>query len=150
MTQVQLGDHVQIQYLELRPSGKVIGPPRGRQVLEFTVGSDEVIPGISRGVVGMVEGQEKRLTLAPEDAYGAVRSKLIKEIDRRRFPASLELRVGQRLKTKKANSTRSRRVKVVELKPDSVVVDANHRLAGEVVEVELQLISLQSSAPAAE
>ena len=43
---------------------------------------------------------------------------------------------------------RSRRVKVVEIKPKSVVVDGNHLLAGKVVELEVTLISVDSSADA--
>jgi len=142
MTEAKLGDRVQVQYLGVLANGKAIGHSRGRKVLEFTVGGKEVMKGISLGVVGMVEGQEKRLTIPPKDAYGAVRAKLIREVARQRFPSDLQLHVGQRL-AKKVTSGRRRQVKVVELRPESVVVDGNHPLAGEAVEVELQLISLQ-------
>ena len=39
---------------------------------------------------------------------------------------------------------RKRLVEVVEVKSDTVVVDGNHPLAGEVLEVEIQLLSLDS------
>ena len=41
-----------------------------RSVREFTVGSRDVMPGISLGVVGMAPGEQKRFTLQPIDAYG--------------------------------------------------------------------------------
>lgn len=145
MTKAQMGDHVQVQYLEIKSGGKPVRQAPGRKVLEFTVGSDQVISGVSLGVVGMVEGQEKRLTLAPTEAYGEVRPKLIREVPRGRFPSGLDLHVGQRLKAKSRHSSRRRRAKVVELRPNSVVVDYNHRLAGEVLEVELQLVSLRGN-----
>ena len=142
MNRAKLGDRVRVQYFGLLKDGTAADNFRGRQVLAFTVGGKEVIRGISFGVVGMVEGEQKRMTLQPKDAYGAVRRKLIKEIPRQRFPTHLDLCVGKRLTATGATSGRRRRVQVVEIKPDTVVVDGNHPLAGKVLEVEVQLVSL--------
>ena len=142
MNIAKFGDHVRVQCVGLRKDGIPIKKRPGERVLEFTVGSKEVIPGISLGVVGMAEGQQKRLTLQPRDAYGAVHPKLIKEIPRQRFPSRLDLRVGKRLTSIGAPSGRRRRVKVVEIRPDMVVVDGNHPLAGKVLELQVQLVSL--------
>ena len=145
MNRAKLGDRVRVQYLGLLKDGTATDKHRGRQVLEFIVGSKEVISGISLAVVGMAKGEEKRLTLQPKDAYGAVRRKLIKEIPRQRFPSHLELRVGKRLTSVGVSSGRRRQVQVVEIKPDTVVVDGNHPLAGKTLEVEVQLVSLASA-----
>ena len=141
----KLGDRVRVQYVGLLKDGIPIKKRPGERVLDFTVGSKEVIPGISLGVVGMAEGQQKRLTLQPKDAYGTVRLKLIKEISRQRFPSHLDLCMGKRLTSVGVTSGRRRRVRVVEIKPDTVVVDGNHPLAGKVLEVAVQLVSLDSS-----
>lgn len=144
MDRAKTGDHVRVQYFAPPKRGATAKRP-GRTVLEFTVGSGEVIPGISLGVVGMAEGEKKQLVLQPQDAYGVVRRRLIKEIPRERFPG-LDLRVGKRLATVNAVGQR-RRVKVLEIKRDSVVVDGNHPLAGKVLKMEILLVSLtQSSA----
>lgn len=144
MFQARNGDRVRVQYLGLLSDGKPVTGSRRREVLDFTVGSQEVIPGISRAVVGMAQGEEKRVSLTATDAFGIVNPRLIKEVPKRRFPDSLALHVGQRLMAIGERSGRRRRVRVVELRPDSVVVDANHPLAGEVVEVELLLVALRS------
>src|SRR2546426_10497447 len=89
MNTAKLGDRVRVQYVGLREDGSAVGRSRGRKVLEFTVGSKQVIRGISLGVVGMAEGEQKRLTLQPKDAFGAVRTKLIKEVPRQQFPSRL-------------------------------------------------------------
>jgi FKBP-type peptidyl-prolyl cis-trans isomerase 2 len=145
MKGAKLGDRVQVQYLGLREDGVAVKRRRGRKILEFTVGGNEVIPGISFGVLGMVEGEQKRLTLQPKDAYGPVETNLIKEVSRQRFPAHLKLRVGQRLTATGVKSGRRRQVSVAELRLHTVVVDGNHPLAGEVLEVEVQVVSLNSS-----
>ncbi len=38
--------------------------------ISFMVGDISVLPGISKAVVGMKEGEEKEFTLEPEEAYG--------------------------------------------------------------------------------
>jgi peptidylprolyl isomerase len=141
----QPGDRVRVQYIALLADGSAAQQHRGRQVLEFTVGSDEVIRGISQGVVGMARGEQKRLTLEPKDAYGPVRDTLIHEVPRQRFPTHVVLHVGKRLTSVGASSGRRRQVQVVQIRPETVVVDGNHPLAGKLLEVELQLVSLRSS-----
>jgi peptidylprolyl isomerase len=144
MTTAKLGDRVRVQYVGMRPDGRGTDRSHKRRVLEFVVGSKDVIPGVSFGVLGMAEGEQKRMTLQPKDAYGTVQRKLIKEVPRQRFPSHLNLHVGQRLTATGVTSGRKRLVAVVEVKPDCVVLDGNHPLAGEVLEVEIQLLSLDS------
>jgi peptidylprolyl isomerase len=144
MSKVKLGDRVRVQYLGMLSSGRPMSASGGREVLNFTAGSGRVMPGISFGVVGMSVGEQKRLTLTAEQAYGAVDSKLIKEVSRQRFAPGLNLQVGKQLMATGAKSGRRRRVKVVELRPETIVIDGNHPLAGEAIEVELQLIAVRA------
>jgi peptidylprolyl isomerase len=109
---------------------------------QFTVGSQEALPGINSGVVGMALGDVKQLMLQPEDAFGPVRCELIKTIPRDRFPTDLELHVGQWLSSVGVRSGRRHRVKVIELNSDVVIVDGNHPLAGRCIDVEFELIAL--------
>ena len=74
--------------------------------------------------------------------------KLMRLIPRSRFPKHLKLQVGKRLTAVHGLAGRRRRVTVVEINSDSVVVDGNHPLAGKVVVLEVNLISLDSSADA--
>ncbi len=136
----KLGDRVRIEYSGQFKDAKAGLQRLGREVFEFTVGSHEIMPGISKGVVGMVEGERKQLTLSPREAYGEFRSKLIREIPRSRLPSDTILKVGKRLTTIGVKSGRRRKVTIVELKPTTVIVDGNHPLAGKTLEVEFQLL----------
>jgi peptidylprolyl isomerase len=144
VTRARAGDRVKVQYSGTSQDGTAIGTRRAPQVLEFTVGNDDVIPGIDKGVVGMAQGEQKKMTLQPADGYGAVEKKLIKSIPRQRFPTHLELHVGKRLNSKGMSTGRHWLVHVVKILPDTVVVDANHPLAGMTLNVEMQLVSLAS------
>lgn len=142
MNRARSGDRVRVEYRTPSKRDATVWVP-GPTVLEFTVGGPQAIPGISSGVMGMAEGECKQLTLQPAEAFGAVRQKFIREIPRARFPG-LDLRVGKRLA--KVDAAGRRRVaKIVELKAYTVVVDANHPLAGKVLTVEIRLLSLQSA-----
>jgi FKBP-type peptidyl-prolyl cis-trans isomerase 2 len=145
MSKVKLGDRVRVQYLGLLAGGQSTTKAHNREVLNFTAGSAQVMPGLSFGVVGMAVGEQKRLTLTAEQAYGVVDPKLIKEVPRERFAPGMELCVGKQLQTSGAKQGRRRRVKIVEVRPEAVVIDANHPLAGESLEVELQLIAVRAS-----
>jgi FKBP-type peptidyl-prolyl cis-trans isomerase 2 len=148
MHTAKLGDRVQIQYSRLPEHGAATEKSRGRNMFEFTVASSEVIPSLSLAILGMAQGETKRLMLQPPEAYGAVKPELIREVPRQRFPKHLVLRVGKRLTAVQKGSGRRRRVRVVEIKPHSVVLDGNHLLAGKVIELDVRLVSLDSSANA--
>lgn len=148
MRKAKLGDRVRIQYFRVPAQGAATNKPPGPKTLEFTVGSRELIRSVSLGVVGMAPGDRKRLTLPPQEAYGKRQASLVQEIPRGRFPKHVLLRVGKRLTAVNAASGRRRRVRIVEIKPQSVVVDGNHALAGKVIELEINLISLDSSSNA--
>lgn len=145
---VKLGDRVRVQYSRVRSQGNGDAKPQQLKELEFTAGSSGVMPGLSTGVVGMIPGEQKRLTLQPDDAYGHVRPELVKEIPRTQFPKRITLRVGKRLSALSTWSGRQRRVRVVEIGPKSVKVDGNHVLAGQVIQLDVLLISVDASSEA--
>jgi FKBP-type peptidyl-prolyl cis-trans isomerase 2 len=81
---VENGDTIQVNYTGKLMDGTVFdtsdpdianesgiyNPMRPYQPLEFVVGSEMVIEGFDKGVLGMKEGQKKTLTIPPEQAYG--------------------------------------------------------------------------------
>jgi len=144
MIEAQLGDRVQVQYVRIPETGAVTDTTRGQKNCEFTVGSSEVFPALSIGVIGMTPGHHKRLTLQPHEAHGHVQRRRIWLIPRSRFPSKLVLEVGKRLSMKGTTAGRRRRVRVFEINLDSVLVDGNHPLAGKVIVLDIMLLSLVS------
>jgi peptidylprolyl isomerase len=145
MPKAKLGDRVRIQYSGVPQGGAGQDKARLPKTCEFTAGSNDVFRGLSLGVVGMAPGDRKLLTLQPREAYGPVKPNLIREIPRQRLPQHIALQVGKRLTAFVATSGRRQRVRIVKVNLDSVTVDGNHPLAGKVIELEVNLISLDSS-----
>lgn len=138
--QAKVGDRVRVEYSGHFKDEKSVLQRLAREISEFTVGRREVMPGIDKGVVGMLEGERKQMTLSPQDAFGEFRPNRIQEIARERLPSDVVLKVGKRLTTIGVKSGRRQKVRIVELTPTTVVVDGNHPLAGKTIEVDLQLL----------
>lgn len=70
--EVKEGSSVQVHYTGRLQDGTVFDSSLapGRTPLPFVVGAGQMIPGFDAGVLGMKEGEQRRLTLAPEMAYG--------------------------------------------------------------------------------
>ena len=148
MHRAKLGDRVRIEYARIVDQCPPASQPRKSNRCEFTVGGKEVFASLSLGVVGMAPGDRKRLTLQPAEAYGDVQPKLLRLIPRTKFPKHLKLQIGKRLTAVHGLAGRRRRVTVVKITRDSVLVDGNHPLAGKVVVLEVNLLTVDSSADA--
>ena len=97
MENVKVGDRVRVEFSRVRADQQGNAKPPKLRRLEFTAGGRDVMPGLSAGVIGMIPGQHKRLTLQPADAFGPVQPELVKEIPRSQIPKRITLRLGKRL-----------------------------------------------------
>ena len=70
MSQAKSGDTVRIHYTGTLDDGSQFDSSAGREPLQFTLGSGQVIAGFDAGVDGMTIGESKTVTISPEDAYG--------------------------------------------------------------------------------
>jgi peptidylprolyl isomerase len=138
--QAKQGDTVRIHYTGALRDGRVFDSSRSRDPLEFTLGSGSVIPGFDAAVDGMSVGEEKKVTIACEDAYGPPRRDLVLDVERSRFPSPVAPRVGQQFEVQEED--RSIVVTVREVSDDRVKLDANHPLAGEDLVFDLQLVEI--------
>ncbi|MGE0002083.1 MAG: FKBP-type peptidyl-prolyl cis-trans isomerase [Fimbriimonadaceae bacterium] len=69
---IKVGDRVEIHYVATYANGKFLDDTRKRgKTVPFTVGKEEVISGVEKGVIGMRVGGQRILTLPPETAWGA-------------------------------------------------------------------------------
>ena len=84
MTVAKDGDTVRVHYHGSFPSGEVFDTSledearsagifdsrRDYKPLQFKLGAGQVIQGFNDAIVGMAPGEEKTVTLPPEQAYG--------------------------------------------------------------------------------
>lgn len=134
-------DKVKVHYKGTLSNGDVFDSSEGREPLEFTLGTGQVIPGFDNGITGMAVEESKTINIPAADAYGEVRKELIQEVPKSHIPAEIKPEVGLQLMSNTPDGQQIPLV-VTEVKDDSIVVDANHPLAGKDLTFEVTLVSI--------
>jgi peptidylprolyl isomerase len=141
MSHATSGQTVRIHYTGKLENGSTFDSSAGREPLEFELGSGQVISGLDQALEGMAVGETKTVTIQPDEAYGARRDDLIGSVPNSALPDDLEPAVGMQLQSQAADGQITRLV-VTEVAADSITVDANHPLAGEVLVFEVELVAI--------
>ena len=131
---------VTVHYTGRLEDGTVFDTSRGGEPMAVPLGKSRVIRGFEEALEGMKEGEKKRVTIPPPKAYGPHRGELVTEVERRRFPETLELKEGQHLQIRSPAGIVTR-VRVVSLGEETVTVDATHPLAGKTLIFDLEVVS---------
>ncbi|HRB87577.1 MAG TPA: peptidylprolyl isomerase [Niabella sp.] len=146
MQEVKKGDKVKVHYHGKLTNGETFDSSEGRDPLEFEVGSSMVIKGFDDGVTGMLVGEKKTIQIPVIEAYGEKIAEMIIEMPKSQFPEDMNLEVGLPL-VMSDNSGQQFQVVITEIKEDSVVLDANHPLAGKDLIFDLEVVSIEGASP---
>ncbi len=142
MSEAKAGDTVQLHYKGTLDDGSVFDSSEGREPLEFTVGSGQIIPGLDKAIPGMKIGDEKTVRVEAEEAYGAVNPEARQTVPRGNLPPDVPLEKGLQLQAQTENG-QTISVTVVEFSDDAVVLDANHPLAGKALTFDITLTGIK-------
>lgn len=134
----QQGDEVMVRYLGRLQDGKVFDATQeGGKPFTFKLGAGEVVPGFDRAVLGLAAGKKVSVTVPPAEAYGEHREDRVYTVPAARVPAGLR----EGLEVELGSGVRAR---VIETKSDgSVVIDANHMLAGKTLTFDIELVGFK-------
>jgi FKBP-type peptidyl-prolyl cis-trans isomerase SlpA len=111
----------------------------GREPLKAKLGEGQLIPGFESGLIDMSIGENKTIEINPTEAYGDYNNELIVEVPKNNVPENVE--VGMMLQT--FGPMGPSIVKVLEIKDEVVVLDANHPLAGKKLTFELEVVGVE-------
>lgn len=141
MSQAKSGDTVKIHYTGTLDDGTQFDSSAGREPLEFTLGSGQVIPGFDKAVDGMAVGESKQVNITPEDAYGPRHEQMIQEVPKSALPPDMTPEVGMGLQAQ-GQDGRAVQLTVTAVGDDSITVDGNHPLAGQALNFAIELVSI--------
>jgi FKBP-type peptidyl-prolyl cis-trans isomerase SlyD len=115
--------------------------------IEFLQGYGEIIPGLETALYGMEVGQEKDVTVDPEDGYGEYDSDAFEEVPLEIFPEDMDLSLGMPVELYDEDADETVEGFIAEIRTDTVVVDLNHPLAGEVLSFHVKVVGLRPPTP---
>lgn len=138
---IENGSTVHLEYTLKDEAGTVLDSNKGRPPLTYTQGQGRIIPGLERALNGMHSGEEKQITVRPEDGYGPVDPTAIAEVPKETLPADA-LTVGTQLLAR-GRSGQTMVVRVKEIKDATVIIDFNHPLAGKTLYFDVKVLTVE-------
>jgi FKBP-type peptidyl-prolyl cis-trans isomerase SlyD len=141
---IENGSMVKIEYTLKDDAGAVLDTNKGKDALTFTQGQRQIVPGLEKALVGMRTGEEKKVTVKPEDGYGKVDPKAQMEVSKEAVPADA-LKVGTQLQGRSPTG-QPILARVKEIKDKSVVLDMNHPLAGKTLYFDVKILGVERPA----
>ncbi|MDX8411724.1 MAG: FKBP-type peptidyl-prolyl cis-trans isomerase [Mariprofundaceae bacterium] len=141
---VSEGKEVSIEFiLTLDDEHRIIDSNVGAEPLSFVYGADQIFPGLEKALTGMKAGDKMLVTLEPEQAYGAIEQRSIVEVKKEDIPQE-SLKVGAPLQSLDAEG-QIINVRVTEIKEHTVVLDANHPLAGRTLHFDVKVVDVKEA-----
>jgi FKBP-type peptidyl-prolyl cis-trans isomerase SlyD len=131
---IDKNSYVCLDYL-IRLGERETYPPNGQpEEISFCMGWGVMPATLEEAMLGMEENEHKVMRLTPEQAYGEIDRELLMEVPRVDFAPDLELRPGLVFETE-GDEGRPVYFIVREVRPDLIIIDFNHPLAGRQMEV---------------
>ncbi|WEK35332.1 MAG: peptidylprolyl isomerase [Candidatus Pseudobacter hemicellulosilyticus] len=141
MQQAKSGDTVKVHYHGRLTDGTTFDSSEGREPLEFQVGTGSVIAGFDNGITGMSVGEKKTIQIPVDQAYGPKDPTMLVEFPVSNFPPDLKPEVGMQLNmTNGAGQVIP--VVIAEVGTETVILDANHPLAGQDLVFDIELVEI--------
>jgi FKBP-type peptidyl-prolyl cis-trans isomerase 2 len=136
---IQKGSTVVLEYTLTDEKGEVLDSSTGKEPLTYIHGEGEIIVGLEKALEGLHQGDRKRVTVPPEEAYGPVKPLI--EVPKEKIPERAR-QVGYSLVVRNRNGAPFP-VQVKEVKEKTILLDANHPLAGRSLTFEVKVISVE-------
>lgn len=141
MASAKPGDTVQVHYTGRLEDGTIFDSSAQREPLAFQLGAGQIIPGFEKAVEGLEPGQKTTTLIPAAEAYGPHSEDAMVKVPRSEMPPEIKPEVGQQLQMQQDNG-QPITVRIVEVDESTVMLDANHPLAGKNLEFEIELVAV--------
>lgn len=131
------GKQVTIEYTLTLEDGTTVQSNVGGPPLPFVVGEGQIIPGLEAALQGKGANERVRVKVTPDQAYGPVDPKKVQEVPLDKIPENAR-KVGTLLSAQGFDGP----IRVAEVRPDVVVLDFNHPLAGKTLTFDVLVLSI--------
>ena len=141
--QITANTVVSIDYTLTNARGEVLDSSEGREPLAYLQGHQNIIPGLEAALEGKSAGDQFEVSIPPEEAYGQRDESLRQNVSRSLFEQVDQIEVGMQFR---AGSDQGEHVvTVVAVDAETIVIDANHPLAGETLNFAVTVVDVRAA-----
>lgn len=135
---------VSIHYTLTNQSGEVIDSSEGREPLKYLHGAGNIIPGLESELLDCSAGDSKQVTVQPKDGYGEVNENLIQKLPTEAFTGIDKIEAGMEFQAQGQDGG-VQYVVVRKVEDDGITIDANHALAGQVLNFDVSVVDVREA-----
>jgi FKBP-type peptidyl-prolyl cis-trans isomerase SlyD len=138
------GSVVGIDYSLHLGDGRVIDASEPGEPLTYLHGEGQIVPGLETALEGLGVGDQKKVVVGPGEGYGEHDPKGMQEVPRGAFPPGFEPQAGMEL-TAEGQDGEPVPFVVREVRPESIVIDLNHPLAGKTLHFDVTVREVRAA-----
>jgi FKBP-type peptidyl-prolyl cis-trans isomerase SlpA len=134
---VETGTSVTLHFSLALEDGHVVDSNFEGKAATFRVGDGNLLPDFEAVLKGLVDGDEREFTIAPENAFGQHNPENVQAVDRSNFNDD-ELEIGAMYSFQ--NGDGELPGVIVDLGDKEIMVDFNHPLAGQKILFRVKIL----------
>jgi FKBP-type peptidyl-prolyl cis-trans isomerase SlyD len=135
---------VTFHYTLKNKSGEVLDSSSGSDPLVYLHGYSQIVPGLEEALTGKSVGEKLQVVVAAANGYGDRREDLVITMPKKNGTLPDGVGVGDMLELRSADGVRVP-ARIVELLEQSIIVDANHPLAGVDLFFDVEITAIRNA-----
>jgi len=126
----------------LTVDGEVVDSSEGSEPIEFIQGHGNIIPGLENALYGMSIGDQKSISVSPDEGYGIYDPEAVLTVQRVEFPDEIPMELGTEVSIQDEGGDVM--VAVIEsFDNETVTLNGNHPLAGKDLQFDVTIVGLR-------
>ncbi|NJD08742.1 MAG: peptidylprolyl isomerase [Methylococcaceae bacterium] len=134
---------VSIHYTLTNTDGDVLDTSRNGEPLAYLHGAGNIIPGLENALAGKRAGDRLNVSVAPDEGYGTHDPAMVQRVPRAAFQGIDTIEPGMQFHAETAEGLQT--VTVVEVDDETVVVDGNHPMAGQILNFDVEIAAVREA-----
>lgn len=146
MNELAIGEGVEVtlHFEIILDDGTVVDSNFAKDPATFTVGDGNLLPGFEEVIMGLKAHDKQQFVIPPEKGFGQHNPNNLQQIERKQFPADVELEVGLVLSF--ADAAQAELPGVIKAFDEQMVtIDFNHPLAGRELKFSVHILEVKPS-----
>lgn len=141
-----VGDHlvVGVHYKLTDDDGNVLESTEGAEPMVYLHGKNNIISGLEKALAGKAQGDSCKVRVEPAEGYGKIKPELVETIEKEIFRGVDVVKEGMTFGATDPSGA-ARRVVVKKVEGDKITIDANHPLAGIVLNFDIEIDSVREA-----